>query len=293
MTSNLAPSINTPAQRSPSAAQLPKDTQPRARRYAAIAGLSVSTMAFVIGSLVLAGVGAVAMAGITGDYVASYATHALTSVAALAFVWVWHRRRGRSLWREVGLTFNRFTLPLLATGIGISGLVTAAMSLVPVLSGDAPFNDSGQMIQWLAGVPAFLTTAFLLQGFPEELLFRGHLQERLRRWTTDGAAIAISALWFGSMHIISNGPINGTQQAYLMAIAAAFGFTAACARHVTGSIWIAVGVHGGFHIWRGLLVPAQTQLHFGAALTCVLGFVAAGFAILYIGKRRGIAQAHD
>ncbi len=261
------------------------------RRALAVVGVLISTWALFYLALTIAPLAALPLFWVAGEPTALVFVHLSTSVIALAFVWIWHRKRGRALWSEVGVSINRRTAGHFAAGMGIAALATVAMSIVPVLSGTATFNTSEQMTQWFIGIPAILTTAFLLQAIPEELLFRGQMQKRLHRWIGDAGVIAVSTLGFGLMHVISLGPANALEQANLIAVVVGWAFTCAVARYLTGSIWMAVGIHGGFHIWKGSLIDQGAQLydHFGS-VPGVVAYIAVGCAMLFIAKRTRAKQ---
>jgi|SRR5690625_96194 len=252
------------------------------RRVLAVVGLSIGTIAALL--LVLVGVQllSIPVAWLAGHSVAIAAVGVFSVVLAILSVWLWHGRR--PAWNRIGLTLDRRTAVQFGAGMGLAGLIAVAGALAVSLLGEAPWNGGEQMTAWLLALPVSLVTALMVQAFPEELLFRGHLQERLTRWLGPMAVVGVSALAFGAIHVISAGPQNAVEQLYLVLQAIAFGFACAATRWYSGTIWIAVGLHGGFHIWRGLLVPAETVVTLTGTVTAIAGYVLVGVLFLRRGR---------
>lgn len=99
----------------------------------------------------------------------------------------------------------------------------------------------------LALLILLLGQAFILQGIGEEVLFRGYLLQSLNRWPVLG--VFITALAFAVPHLTSQGGQESWVE-HLIYLWVPFGFSisAAALAIVFGSVWAAVGIHGGFHV---------------------------------------------
>ena len=254
------------------------------RRALAVVGLSLATIVALLLVVVTSQLLALPVATFAGNTAAVVAGGALAVVLVLLAVWLLHRRRPN--WTQIGLTLNRRAPVQVGVGIGIAGLIAVVCALVVSITGTANWHSSAQSKAWLLALPINLATALLLQSFPEELMFRGHLQERLTKWLGPIAIVTASTLAFGIIHMISGGPQNATEQLYVVLQATAFGFSCAAARYWSGTIWIAVGLHGGFHIWRGLLVPSETVVSFTGAITAIAGYLLVGMLFLARARRQ-------
>ncbi|MFI5841581.1 lysostaphin resistance A-like protein [Catenuloplanes sp. NPDC051500] len=141
----------------------------------------------------------------------------------------------------------------------VCGLTTRAVSQ-PGISG------------WV--VLTMLTQAFLLQGIPEEVLFRGYLvQSALGRLPIWGVT-ALSVLVFGAPHLLSgSGATSFGEQALFLLLPIGFALLATVFRLRTGSVWPAVAVHGGFHVswWLAALWVTPRTDTYGAYLAVVGG----------------------
>lgn len=113
-------------------------------------------------------------------------------------------------------------LVLRATGYGIAspGALT--------LSGDLRFG-----VEW------FLVS--LLIGVTEELAFRGYLLTTLAAGTGFWPAASLTSLLFGAVH-----GYNPGESDIGLALAALFGLLCCLAIRRTGSLWLAIGLHGGW-----------------------------------------------
>ncbi|MDO5739963.1 MAG: type II CAAX endopeptidase family protein [Ornithinimicrobium sp.] len=156
---------------------------------------------------------------------------------------------------SLGMAWGRGRALLwLALGIGAAAVVLGFGIADQFLSGTASveFADlpAGDIV---LGMLSLLAVAFLLQGIPEELLFRGYLQgtlaERLPVWT----AVVISGVAFGVLHLVSQGSGDTVSSKLIYVLSATgLGFAAGGLRAVTGSTWAAIGLHGGDHLVTGV-----------------------------------------
>ena len=102
-----------------------------------------------------------------------------------------------------------------------------------------------------------VNSAFLVQGFPEELVWRGWLFRSLGGTRRAGA---ISVIGFTLLHIISNGgQENWVERVLYLATPFGFAVAAVVVAWVSGSTWAAVGVHGGHHMASLVLLAMRTD----------------------------------
>lgn len=131
-----------------------------------------------------------------------------------------------------------------AVGIMLVGVVGRLMGFTQGVDGLAQFST----LQLVGGVFYALVPAFVMQAFPEELFYRGYVLNAARVWLP--VAVLISALTFGSLHVLSQSPATSVFERFVLypVMATALGFACAMARLSTGSLWAAVGIHGGMHM---------------------------------------------
>lgn len=143
----------------------------------------------------------------------------------------------------------------------------------------------------LALLPTALVLAFLVQGVPEEVLFRGYLvrtsADRLPVW----GVVVLSSVLFGSLHILSRSDADTLIERLLFVLmAVGLGALATAVRLAWGSVWAAVGVHGGFHLtWfvLGAWVVTEPEAY-GSQLLLLAGTqLLAAAAILLEAVRSG------
>lgn len=207
----------------------------------------------------------------------------MTVFVAVA-VWAWMRFVEHRRLRDAGWSWNATSIVWLLLGTAIAaGLTVAATALLPA---------TGPMVAPTDGVPvAFnvavvIATAFLLQGIPEELLFRGWLLTTLRARPI--LAITVSTLSFTVIHLISQGG-QQTPIDYVLYLSVPFGFSLLGIGLIlwTGSLWSAVGVHGGLHVGiaiAGSWLPPVDQMLSWLVLAGL--FTALGLALIVAGLRR-------
>ena len=139
----------------------------------------------------------------------------------------------------------------------------------------------------LFGVIGLISQAFLLQAIPEELLFRGWLFATLRARPV--LAIAVTTLSFTVIHLASNGGQTSFAER-LLYLALPFGFSLLAVGMLlwTGSLWSAVGVHGGFHLGNAvaMLTLPQVDLPLSWMVIGALQTVV-GTALIVTGLQRG------
>lgn len=173
----------------------------------------------------------------------------LATATALSLLVVWLLVRfvdGMRL-RDIGLHWDRRTLPTLAIGYAAALVIVVPVGLALQAAGMTRPAVSSGLPLWADFVQSGITLALLFQGFPEELYWRGYGIAVLRDHPV--RAVWITAALFGVMHLISAGGQQNTLErvAYL---ATPFGFAllAGALALVYRSVWPAVGVHAGNHL---------------------------------------------
>jgi membrane protease YdiL (CAAX protease family) len=112
----------------------------------------------------------------------------------------------------------------------------------------------------------------LVQGFPEELVFRGYMYRNLGATLPLWATVVSSSLIFGSMHIFSSGGATTVAEHLVYAVAAVgLGLMLAAFRTVSGTLWLGIGFHSGFDAGNNRI----TIVHHGA-------FIPAWLSVLVI-----------
>lgn len=180
-------------------------------------------------------------------------------------VWAWMRWVERSPIRLAGWRWSgRSVLWLLLGLAAAAGSLVAVMALLPA-TGARP--DGSALLGEQTAAPVtivllvvyYLGLAFLQQGIPEELLFRGWLLWRLRDRPV--IAVVVTTLAFTVIHLVSSGGQQSPWERVLY-LALPFGFALLAVGMLlwTGSLWAAVGVHGGFHVGNRLAAMLLPQL---------------------------------
>ena len=161
----------------------------------------------------------------------------LPTLAAYLFLVLSIERR-----RPAELAWHKL-LPHGALGIAIGVLLISAVVGVLWLSGSYHVIGTDPDAPWLAA----LLVGGLASAIAEELVFRGILfrvtEEGLGTW----AALAVSALVFGALHIANRGATAWTS----MAIAIEAGLLLGLIYHVTRSLPLCMGVHLGWNFAQG------------------------------------------
>ena len=173
----------------------------------------------------------------------------------------------------------------------LAGMILAALVVDLVVAGMLQvlgFAGGDQSVPqgpaWLMIVESF-SIAFLLQGIPEEIIWRGWLYSSLGE--TRFAAVS-SVLGFTALHILSQGgQQNLLEHLTYLALPCGFAVTAMIVRIVSGSTWPAIGVHGGFHLVN-YCVAEPLHLRIGSITWVLQGltWVAVGLLILAFHRRR-------
>ncbi|WPF66775.1 MULTISPECIES: CPBP family intramembrane glutamic endopeptidase [unclassified Corynebacterium] len=135
-----------------------------------------------------------------------------------------------------------------------------------------------------------LTVAYVLQGFPEELIYRGWLMEVTRQcpWLT----LTWTTVAFTVIHLISSGGQEswGDRLIYLI-LPLGMGLLAGALRIVTGSLWAGVATHGGMHVVNNLVPPVVPVTGFDLAGVVLPGVAQAMVAAVILWRWHGRSRA--
>lgn len=187
--------------------------------------------------------------------------------------------------RDLGLRWTGASLARLAMGLGVGAAVVLVVGLPLTWLGLLRAGDTPDL-PWWAIIVAGIAQALVLQGFPEELLFRGYQMSALRLRPV--AALVISSVTFAALHLVSQGgQQNALEHVLYLALPLGFAFAGGALMIVTDSLWAAVGVHGGLHL--GTIAGLFLGQGDGPLLWVVAGavYTAIGIVLLITAQRRG------
>ncbi len=215
--------------------------------------------------------------------VIAHATAGLGITAgALGLVLLLRRHADRRPWSGIGLTLDRAAIPQLLSGIALATMVTAVAAAATVQLGLADWGWSADATtespeQGLATtVLTIAMSTLLVQGFPEELVFRGYMFRNLGGTLPLWATVVTSSLIFGSMHVFSNGGATTLGERALYAVAmTGFGLMLAACRTVSGALWLGIGFHSGYDAFNGHLITIHRGAFTPAWLIVLGGLLAA------------------
>jgi membrane protease YdiL (CAAX protease family) len=122
-----------------------------------------------------------------------------------------------------------------------AGLFSTTIGLIAALGGYS--IDGVESVSVLAA-PAAMG---IVSGITEEIVVRGVLFRILEEWLGTWAALAISSVFFGMVHL---GNPHATVWSAL-AIAAEAGTMLAAAYMVTRRLWLAIGIHAAWNFTQG------------------------------------------
>lgn len=202
------------------------------------------------------------------------------------------RRIDRRPLAESGWVFNRRSpLALLAgAAAGAAVVVGAVVILLPtgaIVSAEPIGASWGLMLALLA------IRAFVLQGIGEELLWRGYVLQTMRQHPM--RALLVSTLVFGTMHLVSGGGQQSVAEHFwYLAMPIGFAFLAGTLALRVRSLWVAIGVHGGFHVGT-LIVTALGWSIQGPLVWVTIGvvYLLAGLLVLALTPRRLLAAGSE
>ncbi len=213
-----------------------------------VGGLAVYGPALLIQKIPAMDVNADALAGNWGLVMIKQSTALLTiPLVALIIIWLYNKFVDRRPFKVNGIRIDRRTVPALLIGTSISLVVIVPASVLLGNLGLVEVITFTSPEPFWVGVLNTILLGFVMQGATEEFIWRGWLSQSVGgSWQRQAL---ITSVAFGLIHIISNGGHASIWEGALYITAAgAFGFTAAALYFATGSIWAAVGIHGGLHL---------------------------------------------
>lgn len=233
--------------------------------------------------------------GEEGQMAATSVIFLLTPVIVVAGVWAWMRWVERAPLTVTGLTRWRTLLPGFLGGLGLVALaVIPAWILLAVMqpAAQVPTLDGQNVEQAPLGLLLLLLLirAVLLQGLPEELIYRGwffHVT-RHRPWLT----LAWTTAAFTLIHLVSSGGQQSMgDHVWYLVMPCGMAVLGGAAVLWRGSVWWAVGTHGGMHICLAV-GSAVHPVELGPVAWAVIGVaqILVGAVILAVWHRR---RAHS
>ena len=170
---------------------------------------------------------------------------------------------------------------MVVAAIAVEFAVAGVVHILGLAGGNEAIPDRPW---WIIAVTIF-SQSFLLQGIPEEIIWRGWLFSSLGE--TRCAAVS-SVLGFTVVHLLSQGgQQNLLEHITYLAMPCGFAVTALIVRTISGSTWAAIGVHGGFLVVNDAL---KDRLHLPVgSITWILQgllWAAVGLLILAFHRRR-------
>ena len=183
-----------------------------------------------------------------------------SSLLVLFLTWLLVTRLDGGSLSDLRLRVDRRALAWMLAMVVVAAAIAAVVGVVVDLLGVEP-AASGLTDISLPAIGILLlsrvNSAFLVQGFPEELVWRGWFFRSLGGTRRSGA---ISVIVFTLMHIISNGgQENWVERVLYLATPFGFAVAAVVVAWVSGSTWAAVGVHGGSHMAFLVLLAMRTD----------------------------------
>lgn len=168
---------------------------------------------------------------------------ALTSVL---LVWLVQRYGVRRPLAAAGMLFTSRSVPLFLLGVLLSVILSVPALWALHTQGLVPDAEPLADPLWLS-IYAAVMMGVVMQGFPEELVFRGYGMGVLRDRPL--VALAVTTLIFGALHLVSaGGQENLLDRVLYLLWPTGFAFAAGALVLLTRSLWPAVGIHGGSHL---------------------------------------------
>lgn len=215
--------------------------------------------------------------------------YAGTLALTLLVLWALSRFVDRRKLSDSAIRIDRRSLPALGLGLLLAIGVSGGLTVLATQAGLGRDVVTSTSTEFLTRLPIIIGLAFFFQGIPEELVFRGYIMSTL--WRRPRIAFAVSVVFFGLGHLISQGgQQNMLERVLYLGPATAFAFAAAALLLLTRSIWSAVGIHAGSHLGHSLAELAG-GLADGPVIWGIetIGFVLIGVVALLLAKRAGLA----
>lgn len=225
-----------------------------------------------------------------------FALAAVVQLSVLGFVLlvlrIWMTTVERAPLRAAGWSWRRGSALWLALGVGVAALtvviVHAALPAIgPIRDDQLPGAEQDVVLVSALLIIYYLGLAFVQQSLPEELLFRGWLLWRLRDRPV--LAITVTTFVFTAIHLVSQGGQQSVAEHVLyLALPLGFSLLAVGLLLWTGSLWAAVGVHGGFHVGNYIAVAAMPEVNAVSSWLAIGGVQAVTGVVLTVSAlRRG------
>jgi membrane protease YdiL (CAAX protease family) len=223
-------------------------------------------------------------------------------VGVVALTWAFCRFVDRGSLRDLGLQRPGW-LPMLAAGWGLGAFLMLLVIVALAVAGGLAIELSPSWPS-MAFVASVLSWTFI--SFNEELAFRGYIMQRLDQAWGTAAAVVVSSLVFGLVHIF-----NPHVSLFAIVNICLAGVLFACGYLVTHSLWLPIGLHIGWNLAEihilglpgsGISEPSifRTVTHGPDFVTGgafgpeggILGFTASllGIVILLLGRRIALVK---
>ena len=182
---------------------------------------------------------------VSGETVTSYLlAGVLTVLAYLGLVWLYLTFWDKKPWSVMKLRVDHQAIKGFVLAASWTVIIVVASCVGAIFLGDVDKSAASWSVANL--VKAFVS-AFLIQGFPEELVFRGYIFQTLH--LKPAHKMLASAALFAAIHLVHL--TSGWGFGLLTtAMAFSFGLFAAILRDRYQTTWAAVAVHGGIHMTR-------------------------------------------
>lgn len=165
------------------------------------------------------------------------------------------RRVDRQPLAFTGFRWSRWSLPLFIIGVGASAILMVPAVAIALSLGHPLTPMTPEPVPLVLVVILAISQALFLQSLPEELVYRGYVLNTLR--DRPGIAIATSIGVFTAIHLVSSGgQQNLTERFIYLAMPLGFSLSAVGLGLLLRSLWVAVGIHAGFH-WASMIAFAQ------------------------------------
>lgn len=221
------------------------------------------------------------------------------AATALGLVFLLRRHADRRPWSGIGLTLNRAAIPHLLFGIVLATIVTAVAAAAVVQLGLADWSWSADTSKKTPGqglattIVMIAMSTLLVQGFPEELVFRGYMFRNLGGTLPLWATVVSSSLLFGSMHVFSNGGATALGERVLYAVAmTGFGLMLAVCRTVSGTLWLGIGFHGGYDAFNGHVITVHQDAFIPAWLIMLVVLIGGAAGTIAVRQWRAPLNWH-
>jgi membrane protease YdiL (CAAX protease family) len=143
-------------------------------------------------------------------------------------------------WTDIGLSILAVLPYYIVSGMLVYVGIEVLQVIDPEVGQDIPFKNLSVRIEYIV---AFITLV-VMAPLAEELMFRGYFLGRLQEKTGKWAAVLVTAVLFGLMHVIGVSEGGGVVLQWGAAVDTfAMGLIAGGLRVVSGSIWAGVLLH--------------------------------------------------